>query len=92
MHICLFYLLLLMLTKLLSLWIGEKAVRECIAQGRKFADASQGPDKGRIRKVCDDRDRLMGDLAELRRQGNVSKKVYRLRHSQILKPIIAYTD
>ncbi|KAL9979828.1 hypothetical protein ACROYT_G017545 [Oculina patagonica] len=49
--------------------LGEKAVRECIAQGRKFADASQGSDKGRIRKVCDDLDRLMGDLAELRRQG-----------------------
>ena len=47
-------------------------MRECIAQGRKFADASQGPNKGRIRKVCDDLDRLMGDLAELRRQGNVS--------------------
>lgn len=55
-----------------SPWIGEKAVRECIAQGRKFADASQGPDKGRMRKVCDDLDRLMGDLAELRRQGKVS--------------------
>ena len=58
---------------LCSVWIGEKAVRECIAQGRKFADASQGSNKGRIRKVCDDLDRLMGDLAELRRQGNVSK-------------------
>lgn len=49
--------------------LGEKAVKECIAQGRKFADASQGPDKGRIRKVCDDLDRLMGDLAEMRRLG-----------------------
>ena len=48
-------------------------MRECIAQGRKFADASQGPDKGRIRKVCDDLDRLMGDLAELRKQGKVSR-------------------
>lgn len=48
-------------------------MRECIAQGRKFADASQGSNKGRIRKVCDDLDRLMGDLAELRKQGNVSK-------------------
>lgn len=48
-------------------------MRECIAQGRKFADASQGSNKGRIRKVCDDLDRLMGDLAELRSQGNVSK-------------------
>lgn len=64
-----------MLTKCHSLWIGEKAVKECIAQGRKFADASQGPNKGRIRKVCDDLDRLMGDLAELRRQGNVSNGV-----------------
>ena len=53
--------------------VGEKAVRECIAQGRKFANASQGPDKGRIRKVCDDLDRLMGDLAELRRQGKVCR-------------------
>lgn len=49
--------------------LGEKAVRECIAQGRKFADACQGPDKGRIRKVCDDLDRLMGDLAQLRKLG-----------------------
>ena len=52
---------------------GEKAVRECIAQGRKFADACQGPDKGRIRKVCDDLDRLMGDLAQLRKLGKVSQ-------------------
>ena len=57
---------------MLFLCIGEKAVRECIAQGRKFADANQGSDKGRIRKVCDDLDQLMGDLAELRRQGKVS--------------------
>ena len=59
-----------------SLWYifpGEKAVRECIAQGRKFADACQGqPDKGRIRKVCDDLDQLMGDLAQLRKLGKVS--------------------
>ena len=58
-------------------------------QGRKFADASQGPDKGRIRKVCDDLDRLMGDLAELRRQGNVSKWYENgLRFQMILKVII----
>lgn len=49
--------------------LGEKAVRELITQGRKFADACQGPDKGRIRKVCDDLDKLMGDLAQLRKQG-----------------------
>ena len=52
-------------------YAGEKAVRELITQGRKFADACQGPDKGRIRKVCDDLDKLMGDLAQLRKQGKV---------------------
>lgn len=72
-----------MLTMFRSLWIGDKAVRECIAQGRKFADASQGPNKGRIRKVCDDLDRLMGDLAELRRQGNVSKHYENVFRSEI---------
>lgn len=49
--------------------LGERAVRECITQGRNFADACQGPDKGRIKKVCDDLDRLMGDLAQLRKLG-----------------------
>lgn len=49
--------------------LGERAVRECIAQGRKFADACQGPDKGRIKKVCEDLDQLMGDLAQLRKLG-----------------------
>ncbi|KAK2568276.1 Vinculin [Acropora cervicornis] len=48
---------------------GERAVRECITQGRKFADACQGPDKGRIKKVCDDLDELMGNLAQLRKLG-----------------------
>ena len=52
-------------------------MRECIAQGRKFADACQGPDKGRIRKVCDDLDRLMGDLAQLRKLGKVCRKSYK---------------
>ncbi|XP_029181563.2 LOW QUALITY PROTEIN: vinculin-like [Acropora millepora] len=49
--------------------LGERAVRECITQGRKFADACQGPDKGRIKKVCDDLDELMGNLAQLRKLG-----------------------
>lgn len=52
-------------------------MRECIAQGRKFADACQGPDKGRIRKVCDDLDRLMGDLAQLRKLDKVCRRSYK---------------
>ena len=50
---------------------GERAVRDCILEGRRIADLSQDPDKGRIRQVCDNLDRLMGDLADLRRMGKV---------------------
>lgn len=56
---------------MIDVYVGEKAVKECIAQGRKFADACQGPDKERMRKVCNDLDQLLGDLAQLRRQGKV---------------------
>lgn len=63
-------------SSLLCSCAGEKAVKECITQGRKFADASQGPDKGRVRKVCDDLDRLMGDLAEMRRLGKVNTLMF----------------
>ena len=58
-------------------------MRECIAQGRKFADANQGANKGRMRKVCDDLDQLMGDLAMLRKQGKVSTNDLGLRNFQM---------
>ncbi|KXJ18815.1 Vinculin [Exaiptasia diaphana] len=49
--------------------LGEKAVRECIQQGRTMANVCQDPHKTMIQKCCDDLDKLMEELASLRSQG-----------------------
>ncbi|EDO35762.1 predicted protein [Nematostella vectensis] len=49
--------------------LGEKAVRECIQQGRVLGSMSQDSDRARVEQVCDDLDQLMGELALLRAQG-----------------------
>jgi len=52
---------------------GEKAVRECIQQGRVMAGVCQDPHKTMIQRCCDDLDKLMAELATLRSQGKVEK-------------------
>jgi hypothetical protein len=50
---------------------GESAVRNIIIQGRQAAAAASDPEKTRIEKVCNELDKLLDDLAALRRQGKV---------------------
>lgn len=49
--------------------LGESAVRNIIIQGRQAAAAASDPEKTRIEKVCNELDKLLDDLAALRRQG-----------------------
>lgn len=50
---------------------GESAVRNIINQGRRAAASASDPEKSRIEKVCNELDKLLDDLAALRRQGKV---------------------
>ena len=50
---------------------GESAVRNIINQGHRAAAAASDPEKSRIEKVCNELDRLLDDLAALRKQGKV---------------------
>lgn len=49
--------------------LGESSVRNIINQGRQAAASATDPEKSRIEKVCNELDKLLDDLAALRRQG-----------------------
>ena len=49
-------------------------MRNIINQGRQAAASATDPEKSRIEKVCNELDKLLDDLAALRRQGKVSLK------------------
>lgn len=51
--------------------VGERAIRECIDQGRATADKCSGPERSAILKLCDELDQLTDELANLKRRGMV---------------------
>ena len=51
---------------------GESAVRNIINQGRQAAASAMDPEKSRIEKVCNELDRLLDEIAAMRRAGKVS--------------------
>ena len=62
-----------------SLPSGESAVRNIINQGRQAAASASDPEKSRIEKVCNELDKLLDDLAALRREGKVQNMCVRPR-------------
>ena len=57
--------------------VGERAIRECIDQGRATADKCSGPERSAILKLCDELDQLTDELANLKRRGMVGCLVVR---------------
>ena len=52
-------------------WLGERAIRECIDEGRAVADKCSGPERSVILQICDDLDELTKELADMMRRGMV---------------------
>lgn len=50
---------------------GERAIRECIDQGRAIADKCSGPERSAILQLCDELDDLTNEIAEMMRRGMV---------------------
>lgn len=50
---------------------GERAVRECIDEGRAVAGKCSGPERSAILQLCDELDQLTNELADMMRRGMV---------------------
>ena len=50
---------------------GERAIRECIDQGRAIAGKCSGPERSAIVQLCDELDELTNEIAEMMRRGMV---------------------
>lgn len=50
---------------------GERAIRECIDQGRAIAGKCSGPERSAILQLCDELDDLTNEIAEMMRRGMV---------------------
>ena len=51
--------------------VGERAIRECVQEGRRAAEQCSGKDRLEVLQLCDDLDRLCDELADLKRRGMV---------------------
>ena len=52
---------------------GERAIRECIDEGRGIANKCSGPERSVITQLCDDLDQLLDEIANFNRKGKVSR-------------------
>ena len=50
---------------------GERAIRECIEDGRAIAEKCSGPERSTIMQLCDDLDLLTDEIASMMRMGMV---------------------
>ena len=57
---------------------GERAIRECIDEGRAMANNCSGPERSAIVQLCDELDDLTNEIAEMMRRGMVSDCVVRM--------------
>lgn len=51
---------------------GERAIRECIDEGRAIADKCSGPERSAIVQLCDELDQLTDEIANMMKRGKVS--------------------
>ena len=56
---------------------GERAIRECIDEGRAIADKCSGPERSAIVQLCDELDQLTDEIANMMKRGKVGDCVVR---------------
>ena len=71
---------------------GERAIRECIDEGRAIADKCSGPERSAIVQLCDELDQLTDEIANMMKRGKVSDCVVRMETNSKAKIMIMMTN